>query len=84
MKAAILDDTRKIVVRDMPGAENRETTDVLLRITSSAIRGADLHFHEGRMSGIEGGSIGHGLRPVAAVDAYARMIHGWTAISRWS
>jgi threonine dehydrogenase-like Zn-dependent dehydrogenase len=31
----------------------RETTDVLLRITSSAICGTDLHFYEGRMRGIE-------------------------------
>ena len=35
----------------------RETTDVLLRITSSAICGTDLHFYEGRMRGIEGGII---------------------------
>ena len=32
-----------------------ETTDVLLRVTSSAICGTDLHFYEGRMRGIEGG-----------------------------
>ncbi|TAM92274.1 MAG: alcohol dehydrogenase [Rhodanobacteraceae bacterium] len=66
MEAVILDDTRKIVVRDVPDAEMRETTDVLLRITSSAICGTDLHFYEGRMPGIEGGIIGH--EPLGVVE----------------
>ena len=55
MKAVVLQDTREIVVREVPDAEMRETTDALLRITSSAICGTDLHFYEGRMRGIEGG-----------------------------
>ena len=45
----------------------RETTDALLRITSSApICGTDLHFYEGRMRGIEGGIIGH--EPLGVVE----------------
>lgn len=44
----------------------RETTDVLLRITSTAICGTDLHFYEGRMRGIEGGVIGH--EPLGIVE----------------
>jgi glutathione-independent formaldehyde dehydrogenase len=59
MKAVILEDTRQIVVREVPDAEMKETTDVLLRLTSTAICGTDLHFYEGRMRGIEGGIIGH-------------------------
>ncbi|EIL98364.1 hypothetical protein UUA_12048 [Rhodanobacter thiooxydans LCS2] len=39
MKAVILDDARKIVVRYVPDAEMHETIDVLLRITSIAICG---------------------------------------------
>ena len=54
MKAVILEETRRIAVREIPDAEMRETTDVLLRITSSAICGTDLHFYEGRMRGLEG------------------------------
>ncbi len=72
MKAVILDDTRKLVVRDVPDAEMRETPDALLRITSSAICGTYSHFYEGRMPVIEGGSIGHRLRLETAVDACAR------------
>lgn len=59
MKAVILEETRKIVVRDIPDAEMRATTDVLLSLTSTAICGTDLHFYEGRMRGLEGQVIGH-------------------------
>ena len=59
MKAVMLEDTRRISVREVPDAQMRETTDVLLRLTSTAICGTDLHFYEGRMRGIEGGIIGH-------------------------
>jgi glutathione-independent formaldehyde dehydrogenase len=54
MKAVILEETRRIAVREVSDPEMRETTDVLLRITSSAICGTDLHFYEGRMRGLEG------------------------------
>jgi glutathione-independent formaldehyde dehydrogenase len=66
MKAVILEETRRITVKDVRDAEMRETTDVLLRLTSSAICGTDLHFYEGRMRGIEGGIIGH--EPLGVVE----------------
>jgi glutathione-independent formaldehyde dehydrogenase len=66
LKAVILEETRRIAVREVRDAEMRETTDVLLRITSSAICGTDLHFYEGRMRGIEGGIIGH--EPLGVVE----------------
>jgi len=59
MKAVVLEQTRKISVREVPDAEMQDTNDVLLRVTSTAICGTDLHFYEGRMRGIEGGVIGH-------------------------
>ncbi len=66
MRAVVLEDTRQIVVKDIPDAEMKETTDVLLRVTSTAICGTDLHFYEGRMRGIEGGVIGH--EPLGVVE----------------
>jgi glutathione-independent formaldehyde dehydrogenase len=59
MKAVVLEETQHITVREVPDAEMQETSDVLLRITSTAICGTDLHFYEGRIRGIEGGVIGH-------------------------
>ena len=66
MKAVVLEETRQIAVRVVKDAEMRAPTDVLLRVTSSAICGTDLHFYEGRMRGIEGGIIGH--EPLGVVE----------------
>ncbi len=66
MKAVVLEETRRIVVKDVKDAEMAAQTDVLLRVTSSAICGTDLHFYEGRMRGIEGGVIGH--EPLGIVE----------------
>ena len=66
MKAVILEQARKIAVRDVPDAEVRSSTDVLLRLTSTAICGTDLHFYEGRMRGLEGHVIGH--EPLGIVE----------------
>ena len=47
MKAVVLEETRRIVVREVKDAEMQTPTDVLMRVTSSAICGTDLHFYEG-------------------------------------
>ena len=39
MKAVVLEEIRKMVMREVPDAEMRETTDVLLLLTSTAIFG---------------------------------------------
>jgi glutathione-independent formaldehyde dehydrogenase len=74
MKAVILEETRRIAVREVRDAEMRETTDVLLRITSSAICGTDLHFYEGRMRGLEGAVIGH--EPLGVVEEVGSAVSG--------
>jgi glutathione-independent formaldehyde dehydrogenase len=66
MKAVVLEETRKIIVREVSDAEIRESTDILLRLTSTAICGTDLHFYEGRMRGLEGQVIGH--EPLGVVE----------------
>lgn len=65
MKGIILADTRTVEVRDIPDAEIQESTDVLMRLTSSAICGTDLHFYEGRMP-YNGQLIGH--EPLGVVE----------------
>ncbi len=66
MQAVVLEETRKIAVKTVPDAEMKAQTDILLRVTSTAICGTDLHFYEGRMRGIEGGVIGH--EPLGIVE----------------
>lgn len=66
MKAVVLVEARKIAVCTVPDAGMRESTDALLRLTSTAICGTDLHFYEGRMRGLEGHIIGH--EPLGVVE----------------
>ena len=46
MKAATWQGKRKIVVQEMPDPEIREPTDAVIKITSTAICGSDLHLYE--------------------------------------
>ena len=66
MKAVVLEETRKVVVREVVDPAIRKPTDALLRITSTAICGTDLHFYEGRIRGIEGQVIGH--EPLGVIE----------------
>ncbi len=74
MNAVVLEETRKIAVKTVPDAEMKAQTDVLLRVTSTAICGTDLHFYEGRMRGIEGGVIGH--EPLGVVEEVGSAVVG--------
>ena len=44
MKGVILVEPRRVEVREIPDAEIQESTNVLMRVTSTAICGTDLHF----------------------------------------
>ena len=48
MKAVVFAGPREVAVQDVADAELAEPTDVLLRVTSSAICGTDLHMYDGR------------------------------------
>jgi glutathione-independent formaldehyde dehydrogenase len=54
MKAAVFVDTRSVRVDDVPDAELEEPTDVVVRISSSAICGTDLHMYDGRTGATPG------------------------------
>lgn len=58
MRGAILAEPYRIEIRRIPDAGLQETTDVLMRVTSTAICGTDLHMYEGRMP-YNGQLIGH-------------------------
>jgi len=48
MKAVVYDGPREVVVKDVPDAKIEHPTDVLVKITTTNIRGSDLHMYEGR------------------------------------
>jgi len=59
MRGVVLTGQREVSVQTVPDAELEAATDALLRITSSAICGTDLHFYDGRMGAEPGMLIGH-------------------------
>ncbi|MGI8607631.1 MAG: alcohol dehydrogenase catalytic domain-containing protein [Candidatus Dormibacteria bacterium] len=60
MKAVSFVEVGKLEMRDVPKPSILEPTDVLLRVTTTAICGSDLHVLEGRIPGMmEGGILGH-------------------------
>ena len=60
MRAVVLRDGAQIIVEDVPEPSLRESSDVLVRVTLTAICGTDVHMKHGRIPGIEPGTIlGH-------------------------
>ncbi len=72
MKGVVLKGTRQVQVQDVPDAEIKDSTDVLMRVTSTAICGTDLHFYDGRMP-YEGHVIGH--EPLGVVEEIGNAVH---------
>ena len=60
MKAVTFVEIGKLEMRDVEKPTIQEPTDAILKVTTTAICGSDLHVLEGRIPGMmEGGIIGH-------------------------
>jgi glutathione-independent formaldehyde dehydrogenase len=66
MKAVVYTGTRTVTVQDVPDATLEEPTDVVVRVTSSAICGTDLHMYDGRTGAEPGLVLGH--EPLGVVE----------------
>ncbi|WP_228487275.1 alcohol dehydrogenase catalytic domain-containing protein [Streptomyces albidoflavus] len=67
MRAVVYEGERRVAVREVEDALVEEETDALVRITSSALCGTDLHLCDGR-TGAEPGLVpGHG--PLGVIEA---------------
>lgn len=66
MKAVVYEDTRRVGVHEVEDAVIEEPTDVVVRLTSSAICGSDLHMFDGRTGAEAGLVIGH--EPLGIVE----------------
>ncbi len=66
MKAVVFVDTRSIKVEEVPDATVEEPSDVVIRVTSSAICGTDLHMYDGRTGATPGLVFGH--EPLGVVE----------------
>ena len=58
MKAVVYKEPYDVAVEDVDDAGIQDPTDVVIRVTSTAICGSDLHMYEGRT----GAESGHRLR----------------------
>ncbi len=59
MKAVVYKDPYKISVEEVPNPKIEHPNDVIVRITSTAICGSDLHMYEGRTAADRGIVFGH-------------------------
>ncbi|MFF5204235.1 alcohol dehydrogenase catalytic domain-containing protein [Micromonospora parva] len=59
MRAVVYADVRTVEVREVPDATLEAQTDALVRITSTALCGTDLHMYDGRTSAEPGLVLGH-------------------------
>jgi glutathione-independent formaldehyde dehydrogenase len=66
MKAVVFESTRRVAVHDVPDARVQEPTDALLRPTSSALCGTDLHMFDGRTGAQPGLVFGH--EPLGVIE----------------
>jgi len=66
MKAVVFADTRSVRVEDVPDADLQEPTDVVVRISSSAICGTDLHMYDGRTGATPGLVLGQ--EPLGVIE----------------
>jgi glutathione-independent formaldehyde dehydrogenase len=66
VKAVVFVDTRSVKVEEVPDATVEEPSDVVIRVTSSAICGTDLHMYDGRTGATPGLVFGH--EPLGVVE----------------
>jgi glutathione-independent formaldehyde dehydrogenase len=66
MKAVVVRGVGEVALENVEDARIEAPTDALLRVTSSAICGTDLHIYEGRMGDVAGMVIGH--EPLGVVE----------------
>jgi len=66
MRAVVVRGLGEVAVETVEDARIEAPTDILLRVTSSAICGTDLHVYEGRMGDVAGMVIGH--EPLGVVE----------------
>jgi threonine dehydrogenase-like Zn-dependent dehydrogenase len=59
VKAVVFEDVRRVTVSDVPEPSILEPDDAVVRVTTAAICGTDLHFYTGKAPLVPGDTIGH-------------------------
>jgi glutathione-independent formaldehyde dehydrogenase len=66
MRAVVFESTHEVAIKEVEDARIEKPTDVLMRDTSSAICGSDLHMYDGRAGADPGLVLGH--EPLGVVE----------------
>jgi glutathione-independent formaldehyde dehydrogenase len=66
MKAVVYEDVRTVGLREVPDAIVENGSDAVIRVTSSAICGSDIHMYDGRTGASPGLVLGH--EPLGVVE----------------
>jgi glutathione-independent formaldehyde dehydrogenase len=75
MRAVVFKAPREVAVEDVPDARAEQDDDVVVRVTSSALCGTDLHMYDGRTGASPGMVLGHeGLGIVENVGRAVRRV----------
>jgi hypothetical protein len=72
MKAVVYSDVRTVAVQDVPDATIEVDSDAVVRVTSSALCGSDLHMYDGRTGATAGLVLGH--EPLGVVEQVGRAV----------
>jgi glutathione-independent formaldehyde dehydrogenase len=80
MRAVVYQGVHSVAVREVPDATIEEPTDVVIRVTSSAICGTDLHMYDGRIEPEPGLVLGH--EPLGVVERVGGAVQTVTAGTR--
>src|SRR3972149_113356 len=74
MKALVYRAPERVEVVDVPKPRIEKPTDAILRVTTAAICGSDLHVYHGALSAVEGLILGHEF--VGVVDEVGAAVGG--------
>lgn len=66
MRAVVFEGARTVAVRNVPDPGLERSTDVVVRVTSSAVCGTDLHMYDGRTGAEPGLVLGH--EPLGVIE----------------
>jgi len=75
MKAVVFHDIGDVRLEDIPEPKLKEPTDAIVRITTSAICGTDLHMIRATMPGMVLGDV------ISAYKSFDRREEGWIKVA---
>ena len=73
MRAVVFEATREVAVEEVPDARVERDDDAVVRVTSSALCGTDLHMYDGRTGAVPGMMLGH--EGLGIVEDVGRAVH---------